>query len=124
MNALAGEKSPHARHRSQPARCPPRDRANASSPRPRNLALRHQLTVLQRRTRGRTQLTPADRLLWVWLARSWREWRQGLSLVKPETVVGWSRQRFRTYWARKSRRRSGRPTIDPAIPALIRQISH
>src|SRR4029450_10127167 len=23
--------------------------------------------------------TPADRLLWVWLARSWREWRQGLS---------------------------------------------
>ena len=36
-----------------------------------NLALRHQLTVLQRRTRGRTRLTPADRLLWVWLARSW-----------------------------------------------------
>ena len=52
-----------------------------------NLALRHQLTVLQRRTQGRTRLTPADRLLWVWLARSWREWRQGLILVKPETVV-------------------------------------
>ena len=60
-----------------------------------NLALRHQLTVLQRRTQGRTRLTPADRLLWVWLARSWREWRQGLILVKPETVVRWSRQRFR-----------------------------
>ena len=40
-----------------------------------NLALRHQLTVLQRRTQGRTRLTPADRLLWVWLARSWREWQ-------------------------------------------------
>src|SRR5215813_12867808 len=88
-----------------------------------NLALRHQLTVLQRRTQGRTRLTPADRLLWVWLARSWREWRQGLILVKPETVVRWSHQRFRTYWARKSRRRSGRPAIDPDIRALIRQIS-
>jgi hypothetical protein len=43
-----------------------------------NLALRHQLTVLQRRNQGRTRLTPADRLLWVWLARSWREWRQGV----------------------------------------------
>ena len=88
-----------------------------------NLALRHQLTVLQRRTQGRTRLTPADRLLWVWLARSWREWRQGLILVKPETVVRWSRQCFRTYWARKSRRRSGRPAIDPDIRALIRKIS-
>src|SRR5262249_18490944 len=38
------------------------------------------------------RLTPADRLLWVWLARSWREWRQGLIPVKPETVVHWSRQ--------------------------------
>ena len=88
-----------------------------------NLALRHQLTVLQRRTQGRTRLTPADRLLWVWLARSWREWRQGLILVKPETVVRWSRLCFRTYWARKSRRRSGRPAIDPDIRALIRKIS-
>ena len=88
-----------------------------------NLALRHQLTVLQRRTPGRTRLTPADRLLWGWRARSWREWRQGLILVKPETVVRWSHQRFRTYWARKSRRRSGRPAIDPDIRALIRKIS-
>ena len=63
-----------------------------------NLALRHQLTVLQRRTQGRTRLTPADRLLWVWLARSWRDWRQSLILVKPETVVRWSRQRFSMYW--------------------------
>src|SRR6516165_6363829 len=29
------ESDVHARHRSQPARCPPRYRANASSPRPR-----------------------------------------------------------------------------------------
>ncbi len=54
-----------------------------------NLALRHQLTVLRRRTPGRAPLTPADRLLWVWLARAWREWRQALILVQPETVLRW-----------------------------------
>jgi hypothetical protein len=60
----------------------------------------------------------------VGLARAFvAEWRQGLILVKPETVVRWSRQRFRTYWARKSRRRAGRPAIDPDIRALIRKIS-
>src|SRR5262249_60981063 len=51
-----------------------------------NLALRHQLTVLQRRTHGRTRLTPADRLLWVWLARSWRGGGQGRVLLETGTA--------------------------------------
>lgn len=89
-----------------------------------NLALRHQLTVLQRMTQGRIPLTPADRLLWVWLACAWREWRQALILVKPETVMRWHRQGFRTYWTWKSRRQGlGRPLIDPELRALIRKIS-
>jgi transposase InsO family protein len=36
-----------------------------------NLALRHQIGVLQRSARKRFKLTPADRLLWVWLSRIW-----------------------------------------------------
>src|SRR5262249_34155293 len=114
---------PHARHRSTPARCAPRYHADAPSPRPRKpgpAASAHRAPATDPRT---ARLTAADRLLWVWLAGSWREWRQGLILVKPETVVRWSHQRFRTYWARKSRRRSGRPVIDPDIRALIRKIS-
>ena len=39
------------------------------------LALRHALRVLQRTRRPRVHLTPADRLLWVWLSRVWTEWR-------------------------------------------------
>ncbi len=79
-----------------------------------NLALRHQLTVLKRMTQRRARLTPADRLLWVWLARSWREWRQSVVFVQPETVMRWSRQGFRMYWSRRSRRRGiGRAAIDP-----------
>src|ERR1700694_2361461 len=42
-----------------------------------NLALRHQIGVLQRSSRKRPKLTPADRLLWVWLSRIWRDWRPG-----------------------------------------------
>jgi hypothetical protein len=53
-----------------------------------NLALRHQIGVLQRSVRKRPKLTPGDRLLWVWLSRIWRDWRSALAIVKPETVLG------------------------------------
>jgi hypothetical protein len=54
------------------------------------LALRHQLLVLQRSSRGhRLRLSSADRVLWVWLSRLWTEWRSALIIVKPETVIGW-----------------------------------
>jgi putative transposase len=52
-----------------------------------NLALRHQVGVLQRSARKRPKLTPGDRLLWVCLSRIWRDWRLALAIVKPETVV-------------------------------------
>jgi hypothetical protein len=82
-----------------------------------NLALRHQLTVLRRRTPGRAPLTPPDRLLWVWLMGSWREWRQAVVVVQPETVIRWSRQCFRRYWAWKSHQGPGRPRAAPQIPS-------
>jgi putative transposase len=56
-----------------------------------NLALRHQIGILQRSARKRPKLTPADRLLWVALSRIWRDWRSALAIVKPETVVAWHR---------------------------------
>ena len=59
-----------------------------------NLALRHQIGVLQRSARNRCKLTQADRLFWVWLSRLWRDWRSALAIVKPETVVAWHRCRL------------------------------
>ncbi len=42
----------------------------------KNLALRHQIGVLQRSSaRKRPILTTGDRLLWVCLSRLWRDWR-------------------------------------------------
>src|SRR5947209_5116446 len=43
-----------------------------------NLALRHQIGVLQRSAVKRPKLTPVDRLLWICLSRLWRDWRSAL----------------------------------------------
>jgi hypothetical protein len=57
-----------------------------------NLALRHQIGVLQRSAKRRPQLTAADRVLWAWLCGVWRDWRSALVIVKPETVVALASQ--------------------------------
>jgi putative transposase len=86
------------------------------------LALHHQLHVLEQSRSRRLRLTRADRLLWVWISRVWKEWRAALVIVKPETVVAWHRRGLRLFWTWKSRR-LGRPTVPPDIGTLIRTMS-
>jgi putative transposase len=88
------------------------------------LALRHQLHVLQRSRPRRLQLAPADRCLWVVLSRVLTGWRATLVIVKPETVIAWQRRGFRLWWAWRSRRRMGRPTVPTDIRTLIRDMSN
>jgi len=88
-----------------------------------NIALRHQLMVLQR-SLPRSRLRRQDRIFWVCLARLWANWRPSLVIVQPATVVAWHRQGFRLYWRWKSRLRSpGRPPIDLEIRTLIRRMA-
>jgi putative transposase len=88
-----------------------------------NLALRHQIGVLQRSTRRRPRLTPVDRLVWVWLSRVWRGWRSTLAIVQPETVLAWHRAGFRLFWTWKVQRgRPGRPVVSREIRDLIRRM--
>ena len=61
-----------------------------------------------------------DRLFWLGLRRWWSKWATVLVVVKPETVVGWHRAGFRSYWRFLSRRRPGRPKIIPGLRNLIR----
>src|SRR5712691_6266128 len=63
-----------------------------------NLALRQQLSVF-RRTVRRPHLRTSDRLFWVLLAKTWRDWRTAVIVVQPDTVVRWHRQ-----WLRQTRR--------------------
>jgi putative transposase len=88
-----------------------------------NLALRHQIGVLQRSARRRPTLTAWDRLLWIGLSRLWRDWRSALAIVKPETVVAWHRAGFRLFWTWKVRRgQTGRPVISREFRDLIRKM--
>jgi putative transposase len=85
-----------------------------------NLALRHQLIVVQRNVR-KPRIRDRDRILWTLLSRFWKEWRKPLVLVQPETVIRWHREGFRRYWRRKSRG-PGRPKVSSEIRDLIRQM--
>jgi transposase InsO family protein len=88
-----------------------------------NAALRHQLIVLQRRVRGRVQLTNGDRLFLVTLYRWFPSVLKAITIVRPETLVRWHRAGFRLYWRWKSRSLGGRPKIDADVRALIRRMS-
>jgi hypothetical protein len=88
-----------------------------------NLALRHQIAVLQRSAAKRLKLTSADRLLWVCLSRLWHDWRSGLTIVKPETLLAWHRAGFRLFWTWKVRHgQPGRPIISREVRELIRKM--
>jgi len=47
-----------------------------------NLALRHQLAVLQRSVK-RPMLCKSDRIFWSWLSRLWWGWKSALPIVQP-----------------------------------------
>jgi hypothetical protein len=67
-----------------------------------NLALRQQLSVLNRK-HPLPRFAAPDKLFWMILRRLWQGWRKALILVQPETVVRWHRVGFNRYWAWLSR---------------------
>jgi putative transposase len=87
------------------------------------LALRHQVSVLQRSVK-RPKLTPADRLLWAWLCAVWNDWQSSVFIVKAATVIGWHRKGFRLFWTWKIRHgKPGRPSVPKEVRQLIRTMS-
>src|SRR6516225_2085649 len=69
-----------------------------------NLCLRQQLLVLQR-CKPRPRLEDRDRRFWILAYRCFVGWQTSLLIVKPETLLHWHRQGWRTYWRRRSSRR-------------------
>src|SRR5438128_7445779 len=88
-----------------------------------NAALRQQLSVLQRKVRGRVQFTNSDRLFFIQLYRWFPAILKAMTIIRPETLVRWHRAGFRRYWRWKSRNLGGRPRIDAGLRALIRRMS-
>jgi len=88
-----------------------------------NAALRHQVTVLRRRVRGRLEFTNGDRWFFVQLYRWFPSILNAIAVIRPETLLRWHRVGFRRYWRWKSRSLGGRPQIGPDIRALIQRMS-
>jgi hypothetical protein len=68
-----------------------------------NLVLRKQLALYLERKKRPRRATDAVRFTMALLARFF-EWRQALTIVKPDTLIRWHRKGFRLFWKRKSRR--------------------
>jgi transposase InsO family protein len=88
-----------------------------------NAVLRHQLTVLKRRLKGRARLTNSDRWFLVQMYRWFPSILTAVTIVRPETLVRWHRASFRRYWRWKSNARGGRPPLESELRGLIRQMS-
>jgi len=88
-----------------------------------NLALRHQLNVLRRRSPKRPVLRNFDCLIFIYLYRIAPRILDALTIVEPATVVRWHRAGFRSFWRWKSRRRAGKPQVFLELRQLILEMS-
>jgi len=74
-----------------------------------NLFLREQLALYVERQAKPRRADDPTRITLVALS-SLIEWRRILTIVKPDTLIGWHRKGFRLFWRRKSKPR-GRPRL-------------
>ena len=60
--------------------------------------LRQQINVLRRTAPKRLSFSVFDRLIFADLYRLFPKICDALAIVKPDTIVGWHRAGFRSYW--------------------------
>ena len=82
-----------------------------------NLFLRKQLGLYIERQKKPRHATSRIRFTLAQLAKLF-EWRDALTVVKPETLIRWHRKGFRVFWKWKSRS-SGRPKVPANVRKLI-----
>src|SRR5665213_2279828 len=90
--------------------------------RAQNAVLRHQLNILRRKAPKMPKLSNSDRVLLVWLYRLGPSVAGAITIIRPETVIGWHRAGFRAWRRWKSRNRGGRPKVDRELRDLIRRM--
>jgi len=79
------------------------------------LFLREQLALYVERQAKPRRADDPTRITLVALS-SLIEWRRILTIVKPDTLIGWHRKGFRLFWRRKSK-----PRGRPRLPSDLRQ---
>src|SRR5213592_4631994 len=86
-----------------------------------NLFLRKQLALYVERKTKPHRAIDAVRFTLVQLSEFF-EWRDALTVVKPDTLIRWHRKGFRLFWKWKSRS-SGRPRIPADLRKLIMEMA-
>ena len=81
------------------------------------LVLRHELQILRRQV-ARPRFRPADRALLAALSRVLPRSIWPVFDIRPETLLGWHRRLVRRRWT-YPHARTGRPSVDAAVEALI-----
>jgi putative transposase len=88
-----------------------------------NLALRQQLSIYHH-TIARPRIRRRDRIIWVLFSKLWKDWRDALIFVKPQTVLRWHKRGFKLFWRFKSRQRGpGRPPLESKTRKLIEDMA-
>jgi hypothetical protein len=82
-----------------------------------NLFLRKQLGLYVERKSKPRRATDPIRFTLAHLSRFF-DWRNALTIVKPDTLIRWHRSGFRLFWKWKSRPR-GRPRVPADLQKLI-----
>ena len=91
------------------------------------LLLRRELAILQRHYHGRIRPERVDKLfLTVWimhlkknLGYKVKQLGNVISVVQPETVLGWHRELVRRKWTQKRQSQGGRPATIPELEELV-----
>jgi hypothetical protein len=86
-----------------------------------NALLRQQVIVLQR-GKPHPRLKARDRFAIAAITKFFSATADAVTIVRPETVIGWHRSLWKVIWTRRSRHRIGRPPIDADTRALIRRM--
>ncbi len=86
-----------------------------------NLFLRKQLSLYVERQKNPRRATDPIRFTLVQLSKCF-EWREALTIVKPDTLIRWHRKGFRLFWKWKSRS-SGRPRVPADLRKLILEMA-
>ena len=85
-----------------------------------NLFPRRQLSLYIERGVKPRRIDPVTRFRLTLLSRHF-DWRDGLFVVRPETLLGWHRSAWKLLWRVKSR--PGRPAIPPQLQGVIRRMA-
>src|SRR5262245_30550798 len=83
-----------------------------------NLFLRKQLNLYVERKKKPRRATDRMRFTLVQLSKHF-QWRDALTIVKPDTLIRWHRKGFRLFWKSQSSGRSRVPCGSPKIHRVI-----